>query len=201
MIKNIIFDLGNVLLDQKTISADAYLASILHISELDSKIFYSHYKKDAVSGLIPFRTLVKLYKEHFKNNLPDEEVVKRYIQLYVYDVFKVNRELLSLIMELKKKYKIYMMTNTLEPHFEHWKTLGFDEYFDRIFRSDADHFIKPEKQAYEYIVGEIGAKPEECVFIDDLPENSEGAAKIGIKGLIYTNNSNLITDLAKLGVI
>lgn len=201
MIKNIIFDLGNVLLDQKNITADVYFTSVLHIPELDSKIFYAHYKKDAVCGLISFKKLVKLYKEHFKNNLPDDEVVRRYTQLYINDIFKVNSELLNLIKELKCRYKIYMMTNTLEPHFEHWKTLGFDAYFDRIFRSDTDHFMKPEKQSYEYVVEQIDSKPEECVFVDDLPENIQGANQIGINGIVFTNFQTLKTDLVKLGVI
>ncbi|MFH0772934.1 MAG: HAD-IA family hydrolase [bacterium] len=200
MIKHIIFDLGNVLLDQKTITADVYFASILRVPVVDSAAFYAQYNRDVVSGVLSFVDLVKLYKINFKSNLQENEIVKQYKQLYINDVKNVNGDLINLLKQLHGRYSIYMMTNTLEPHFDHWNTFGFDMYFDRIFRSDTDHFIKPEKQAYEYVLEEIGAKAEECVFIDDLPANVLGAAQIGIKGIVYTNFLSLVSDLAKLGI-
>lgn len=201
MIKHLIFDLGNVLLDQKTITADVYFALVLHISPSESATFYSRYKRDAVYGKVPFIDLVKLYKKHFHITLPEKEIVEQYKQLYIEDVYKVNSELLTLIKQLKEKYPIYIMTNTLEPHFEHWKTLGFDTYFRRIFRSDTDHFIKPEKQAYEFVAKEIEANPGECIFIDDLKENVQGAVKTGMRGVVFTDFKTLVDDLARMGVV
>jgi len=201
MIRHLIFDLGNVLLDQKTITADLYFALVLHISPSESATFYSPYKRDAVCGTVPFIDLVRLYKKHFYITLPEKKIMEQYKQLYIDDVYKINSDLLTLVSKLKEKYSIYIMTNTLEPHFEHWKTLGFDTYFKRIFRSDTDHFIKPEKQAYEFVAQEIGANPGECVFIDDLKENVQGAVQTGMKGVIFTDFMTLVTDLARMGVM
>ena len=200
MIKNIIFDLGNVLLDQKTVDADVYFASVLHISPEAAKIFYAQYKRKAVCGYLPFADLVNLYKTAFKAPLTTEEITRQYTNLYIQDVARVNMPLLELIKQLKRAYAIYMMTNTLEPHFDHWTTLGFSAYFDRIFRSDTDHFAKPEKQAYEYVLGQIGAKASDCVFIDDLPTNVAGATQVGMHGIVYTNLPDLTSHLAELGV-
>lgn len=201
MIKNIIFDLGNVLLDQKTITADVYFATVLKIPKIDSELFYKKYKSDAITGNISFNSLTKLYKDNFKSALSIKQIIEEYKQLYINDVREINDNLLDLVSQLGKRYSIYIMTNTLEPHFEHWKTLGFDTYFKRIFRSDTDHFIKPEKQAYEFVAQEIGANPGECVFIDDLKENVQGAVQTGMKGVIFTDFMTLVTDLARMGVM
>lgn len=200
MIKNIIFDLGNVLLDQKDISADAYFASILGIPNDASKEFYKAYKRGTVSGTLSFTELIHLYKKNFTCTLSKEEILKKYKQLYINDVKGVNKELVDIIKQLRARYSIYLMTNTLPPHFDHWKTLGFDHYFKMIFRSDEDRFFKPETQSYTYVVNKIGAKPEECIFIDNLLTNIEGAQRAGLKGILYTNNKSLLKDLLKFGI-
>jgi putative hydrolase of the HAD superfamily len=92
------------------------------------------------------------------------------------------------------------MTNTLEPHFDYWKTLGFNIFFDRIFRSDTDHFMKPEKEAYYHVIQQIGCQPDECLFIDDAPANVEEANLIGIHGIVFTDLPNLTQNLAQLGI-
>jgi len=201
MIKNIIFDLGNVLLDQKTVTTDVYFAKILCILKKTAKRFYENYRKQAVSGLISFYKLTGLFKKRFNSRKTIKKIIKEYQSLYINDVKNVNEELINLIKKLKNKYKLYIMTNTLKPHYDHWKTFCLDKHFQRIFRSDKDHFIKPELNSYRLVVKEIKAKPEECVFIDDLEENIKGAKTVGIKGIVYKNNGQLKQDLEKIGVI
>jgi HAD superfamily hydrolase (TIGR01509 family) len=92
------------------------------------------------------------------------------------------------------------MTNTLKPHYDHWKTLQFETYFDGIFRSDTDHFIKPEKQSYLFVLDKIGGQPHTCVFVDNLHKNVEGAKAVGMRGIVYKSNKLLITDFHKLGI-
>lgn len=200
MIKNIIFDAGNVILDQKTVSADFYFAKVLNTSYVETKNFYKNYKKQAVAGLISFYKLTNLFKKNFKSSKSTEEIIKEYQKLYIKDVYGVNKELIDLIGQLRNKYDLYIMTNTLEPHYEYWKTFGLENYFKRMFRSDTDHFMKPERQSYEYVLKKINANPEECVFIDDLEENVNSAIKVGMKGIVYTNKKRLEIDLHKIRI-
>ncbi len=60
--------------------------------------------------------------------------------------------------------------------------------------------MKPEKEAYEFVVKAINADPDECVFIDDLEKNVKGAESLGIKGILYINPAGLERDLVKIGV-
>jgi FMN phosphatase YigB (HAD superfamily) len=110
MIINIIFDLGNVLLDQKDVTADVYLAKILKIPYEVSNVFYKQYRRAAVSGELSFIHLIRLFQHEFNSVLSVHDILGQYIKLYVEDVKGVNHGLIDLIGRLKKKYSIFLMT-------------------------------------------------------------------------------------------
>ncbi len=60
--------------------------------------------------------------------------------------------------------------------------------------------VKPDMEIYEYVLKELNAKSEECVFIDDKAENIEAAEKLGIHGIVFENKEQLKQDLEELGV-
>lgn len=200
MIKNILFDLGNVLLDQKTIDVSVYLSNLFNIPFNDSNIFYKKYEIDVEKGNISFEKLISLYKNKFNNKKPSNLLIDEYQKLYIKDIYGINYYLINFIKKASKKYSIYIMTNILSPHYNHWKEFNRDKYFKRIFRSYVDHFYKPEKKAYIFVLNELNSKPGECVLIDDLKANVQGAVSAGLEGIVYKNNDQLFIDLEKIGV-
>ncbi len=200
MIKHIIFDLGNVILRQKISFGGDYFAEIIPGPVERVHSFYRNYKKDMVSGAISFRKILELAQQEFKVNTSVDDLYQKLMDNYIKDVEGVDPEIIRLIDSLIKNYSVYVMTNTIEPHFQYWSTLGFNKYFKRIFRSDTDHFMKPEREAYEFVVNAIDAEPDECVFIDDLEKNVKGAESLGIRGIVYRNSTDLVRDLVKIGV-
>ena len=77
------------------------------------------------------------------------------------------------------------------------ETLG---HFDRLVLSYEIGHIKPTADFYLACAEAAGAPPGECVFIDDLAENIEGARAAGLVGLVFRDVPTLIADLAALGV-
>ena len=59
---------------------------------------------------------------------------------------------------------------------------------------------KPDVRIFQKALAEAGCRPEECVFIDDNPEFLRGAAKAGMKTILFTSREKLIRSLRKLGV-
>lgn len=200
MIKHVIFDLGNVILRQKINFGGDYFAEIIPGPVERVHAFYRKYKKDMVSGAKSFRKILELAQREFNVNSSVDNLFQKLMTNYIKDVEGVDPEIIRLIDSLTKKYPVYVMTNTIEPHFQYWSTLGMNKYFKRIFRSDTDHFMKPEREAYEFVVKAINADPDECVFIDDLEKNVKGAESLGIKGILYINPAGLERDLVKIGV-
>lgn len=101
---------------------------------------------------------------------------------------------LDMIKNLRNKYKVYMLSNTNECHWQFIESKFFsapnhttDYYFDRVFLSQEMHLAKPDKRIYEEVLKAIGAKGEECLFIDDATVNLDAAASCGIHTLKADN--------------
>ncbi len=201
MIKNLIFDLGNVILKQKINFGGDYFASMVpSYPREEVYAFYRNNKRDLISGNKSFREILENFKSTFGIGTPTEDLYKKFKESYIVDVEGVDAKVMKIVTGLNKKYSVYAMTNTIEPHFEYWETMGLDQNFKKIFRSDTDHFMKPDMIAYEYVLGKIGQPAKDCVFIDDLEKNVEGAKAVGIIGIVYANPAQLELDLAKIGV-
>lgn len=114
---------------------------------------------------------------------------------------KINNELLSCIIKLKKNYKIGLLTN-----YNHlWMNKLFsiyklEKYFDSKVISSLHKVIKPEKKIYQISLNLLQVKPEEAIFFDDRQRNIDGGESVGIKSFLFTTNSNLIKDLRSCGV-
>ena len=57
---------------------------------------------------------------------------------------------------------------------------------------------KPDPAIYRLAAERLGVKPEECVFVDDLLENVEAAESIGMKGIVFKDYTDFLTNLNKI---
>ena len=131
-------------------------------------------------------------KQGLNLDLPAEEIQS--VMLHSCDLS--NREVLDLIVELKKKFTIVLLSNNYEDLFAHTqKFYSFEKYFDRVFSSSGIGFKKPEREAYEHVLKHLEAKPEEVVFIDDKEKNVVGANGLGIKTIHFKDSRQLEEEL------
>ena len=94
------------------------------------------------------------------------------------------------------------MSNTNPKHIqdEIEKKYLFPTLIDGAIYSFNTRCRKPDRQIYDCLLESSKADPEECVFIDDLIENVHAAQSIGIKGIHFKDEDNLITDLHRIGI-
>jgi glucose-1-phosphatase len=120
------------------------------------------------------------------------------------DIFWLNEPVARLIERLKSAgYTLLLGSNTNILHSTHYRrqfasTLGL---FDHLVLSHAVGHIKPSDEFYQACVAAAGKPAASCIFVDDVPENVDGARKAGMVGLHYTDTSALITELTALGVV
>ena len=109
-----------------------------------------------------------------------------------------NFELLDYIDELKKDYKVAMLSNIgpegLEKHLDR---SVIEPFFDEIVESGKIGFAKPEAQAYEHVADKLGVRLDECIFTDDRSEYIEGAQAVGMKTILFENTEQFKQDLEK----
>ena len=112
------------------------------------------------------------------------------------DIFSFNEDVIALLPELKKNYKLYLVSNTNSIH----KKYGYENYeflklFDEIFLSHEVGFIKPEEEIYREVEKVSGFPSEEHIFIDDILEYVDAAKNIGWDGIQFTGYDDLIEKL------
>ncbi|MEI8225263.1 MAG: HAD family phosphatase, partial [Bacteroidota bacterium] len=183
MIKNIVFDLGNVLISfrpseffDKKNYPETIKATIL------SDIFGS--KEWAMLDKGEVNTTEAIDTIALKSSLKKEEITH---------IFNLRTELMfpldpnvKLLPELKKRgFRLYFLSNFPMDIFEEIKTgYYFFKYFDGGIISSEAKFSKPDSRIYEILLEKYSLIPEECLYIDDLEINVKAAEAVGMKGLV-----------------
>ncbi len=108
----------------------------------------------------------------------------------------------ELIGELKAAgYGIYLLSNAFARQHEYWPRVPGSEYFDDTLISADVKLIKPDHAIYRMMLEKFGLRGEECVFIDDLPANIEAAVDCGLSGVVFHGDAAILRrDLRRLGI-
>ena len=198
-IKNVIFDVGNVLVDYDW---KTYLKGFHFPEEEEKKLAKEIFQSD-------------IWNERDKGLYDEEEYIRRFIEKapeYKKDIRRVLRETPKTIgtrdyaqtwvQYLKKRgYHLYVLSNYSEYMLERTKTkMNFLKYMDgTVFSCDVKE-VKPEPAIYKILLEDYDLKPEECVFIDDREENCRGARKLGMHAVRFHDFKQAAADLEALGV-
>jgi putative hydrolase of the HAD superfamily len=84
-----------------------------------------------------------------------------------------------------------------------WSTAHYDrqllaELFDTAVISGEVHMHKPQPEIYRLAADRLGLKPSQCIFVDDLRENCEGAEAVGMTPVLHRNAAETIAMLTEL---
>ena len=111
-----------------------------------------------------------------------------------------NNAIIPLIKSLKKSYKILILSNNNDATIKIIKRTqkSLLSLFDKQYYSSELKVRKPKRKIYNILLKKEKLKPNECIFIDDKPKNIVAANKLGMKGILYKNNSQLKSSLKKL---
>ena len=113
----------------------------------------------------------------------------------------INSELVDLIVRLKEKYKIVLLSNALASWL-HKILENNDLYrlFDHMVISGEERIRKPSADIFKIALSRAGISPKDAVFVDDNEKNTRAAEAVGIRGIVYENNEKLISDLKEMRI-
>ncbi len=197
MIKNIVFDIGNV------------LAGFVW-----EEFYHSFgYSEESFEKLADATVRSPFWNEMDRGKLSDEELLEGFIkndpsiEKEIREVFENVEGIIQRydyaipwIRELKEKgYHIYVISNfSQKAHEECKKALDFLEEIDGGILSFQVKMIKPAPEIYQLLCNKYHLEAEECVFIDDLPRNVEAARKEGMKGLVFESLDQAKRELERI---
>ncbi|SDE81345.1 HAD family hydrolase [Cellulophaga baltica] len=182
MIKNIIFDFGDIFINLDKPAVFKALANVGYIEvtpELDD-IFKAY-----EMGLMTSENFILKLNEIFPSATPKE--LKDAWNSILLD-FPENRLLFLEQLAAEKKYRLFLLSNTNEIHIEYViNAMGeaqfnrFKDCFEKFYLSHEIKLRKPNKDIYEFVLNENNLIAEETFFIDDTQENTAASAALGIK--------------------
>lgn len=115
---------------------------------------------------------------------------------------KPNKNIINLIIKLKRNYKIFLFSNFVGEFLRNLlEKDGITDIFDEIIISSEHKMQKPDPMFFELLVKKSGVKKDEIIFTDDSLKNVEAANRYGIKSFVFTNTKNLIEDLKNESVM
>jgi len=189
MIKNIIFDMGNVLLAytpnkyMKTITEDEVIIEVV-LKEL----FYAKEWQDLDGGYITEEIAVA---NASKRAPKYSKYIEKAMENWHSDLTPIEG-MAEIISKLKEKgYKIYLLSNTSLRFFNYKDKVDIFKNFDGFIISAKEKLLKPDKAIFECICNRYSLNKEECIFVDDLKANIEGAESFGIKGHLFSEAEGL----------
>ena len=197
MIKNIIFDLGNVIInyDQQHI-INSFTDKEEEIEYIYDEIFHSKEWTMMDLGDITNDEAINIINE--RNNFKYNKLTQDFLHEW-YKKQNINRDIVELAKRLKEKgYNLYVLSNMANLTYEYFKKDEFFSLCTGIIISAHEHIKKPDERIYKLLLDKNNLKPEECVFIDDdeTGRNYESANKIGIKGRKVIPNQ--VEDIKKM---
>ena len=205
--KNLIFDLGNVIVD---IDFNKVVVEFQKISNTNFSELLSYQQQHQLFdlfevGKISAQQLRDELKKFLKPNITDEQIDFAWNSI----ITGYPEEKFSMLSDLKKHYKTFALSNTNEIHVatmdkalkEKFGTEGIKEFFTGIYYSNQLGMRKPDKEIFEFVLKKENLKPERTFFIDDKTENVEAAKRLGIQAFRLADRNKLRELLAELKII
>jgi len=200
-IKIIIFDLGGIVVPEVT---EKIRKGICEFANVDENILLEHYNKlksKLTKGELSLLDYYESLVEEMSLSVDADLLLKRHMYLYSEYGDRYNKDVLSLIETLKKKYMVVALTNTEIEVGEHNRGAGLFDYFDKVFLSTEMKVMKPEESIYLRVASDLQCSPKEVVFVDDRIENVEAAKRVCMNAILFENINQLKKELTKDSIV
>ena len=184
--KNIIFDLGNVLVKLNPEGCIGAFKAIGMGELVDSNPQSEGMKlmSKLGVGMITTEEFCEAARKLTGTDVKNEDIIAAANKMLV----EIPDEKKERLLQLKKAgYRLFLLSNTIDIHWDYcvellfpYQNHGVEDYFEQCFLSQRMHLAKPNARIYEEVIRQANIHPDETLFIDDLKENCEAAEKLGI---------------------
>ncbi|MFP4024995.1 MAG: HAD family hydrolase [Thiohalospira sp.] len=187
-IKNIIFDLGNVIIN---INGDKTVDAMKKLGFKDFQESYTLLRQSDLfnwleKGLITPEKFHSELKIHFNNHISSVMIDEAWNAM----LLDFPKKRIELIQKLKSKYRLFLLSNTNVIHYQKYNNDLINQYgfelsslFEKAYYSFDLGMRKPDMEIFEYVIKDSNLKPLETLFVDDSAENIETANLLGLKTL------------------
>jgi putative hydrolase of the HAD superfamily len=196
MIKNIIFDLGNVILniDTNKSKEEFFKYGLKDFNQLYTLAAQSEIFDRLEIGVISPEEFFEEFRKITKTDLSNE-IIRHCWNALILDYPKGR---IKLLQTLKPRYRTFLLSNTNKIHYDFYTQdlvaefdiNGLESLFEKAYFSHEIGMKKPNPEIFKFVLNQSGLDPYETLFIDDNKHNVAAAEELGIK-TIYLKDNNL----------
>lgn len=192
-IKNVIFDMGNVLMrfDGPYFSAQ-FTDDEEDAAALNRALFASPVWNLLDSGTVSYDTMLRVARAHLDERLwPNLDACFAGWAKHSSPIEETN----ALVRELKDSgYGVYLLSNAGTRIHEQLDHMPAWKLMDGAVVSAEERMMKPDPAVYQLLCDRYGLEPAECLFVDDNADNCEGARVAGMRAVRYTGDVSAIRE-------
>lgn len=197
MIKNLLFDLGGVIMD---IEKERCVAAFEELGLRDARSYFGDFSQQGPfmrleQGTISPDEFHAALRTGLPKGVSDEDIDRAFCKFLI----GIPAHRLDELRRLRRSYRVYMLSNT-NPIM--WKSkirddfgqqgLTREDYFDGIVTSFEAKALKPDRAIFDYACRKLGIRPEETLFIDDSQANLDAAAALGFRTALAAPHTEFI---------
>ncbi|MBN1650780.1 MAG: HAD family phosphatase [Bacteroidales bacterium] len=206
-IKNIIFDFGGVIYDiDHQRSKDAFIR--LGLNDFDKLYAHTVQTKlfeDFETGKITPNAFRSSIAGQVSEKLSYAEIDAAWNAL----LLGFKKERLDLLLEIKKHYRLYLLSNTNQIHYKSYmnelkmqnRYELFHKLFERLYFSHQVGLRKPDAKIFEFVLHDSQLRAEETLFIDDFDVNIAAAKQCGLQSLYLKPGQTLLDLFSTDGIL
>lgn len=205
-IKNIIFDLGGVIINldyAKTIAEFNIISEKPFetiFTQLQQSPVFDQFDKGEISEADFFSEMLKSLRVEISH--------AQFIHAWNAMLLDFPKERLELLKKLKTKYRLFLLSNTNETHIVQLEAdlytqhgyKNLEPFFEKVYYSCRIGMRKPDKEIFEFVLQENKLNPTETIFIDDSPQHVKGALKTGIQAHFLAKGIDVIDLIRELNL-
>lgn len=196
IVKNVILDMGGVLVDiapQNTIKA---LQHILQPCVAESELMNNHQEVLIAmeTGQWTKQQFYDFFKGKCKNGVIEEEIIDAWCAM----VLDLPRKRVEMVKKLASKYSVFLLSNTntfhikcVESDFKNRYNYSYKKLFTKIYYSSEIGLRKPDPACFKFVLEDASLNPAETVMVDDMEENCLAAENAGMQALRVPENTGL----------
>jgi 2-haloacid dehalogenase len=198
MIKNIIFDFGNVFIEWNPRRIFQKIVAAGVLENVMQNVWNEEWNNNLDRG-VPFieneRNLKEKYPQHSR-------YITAFHARWHESLGEVNKETVALLARLQRAgYATYGLSNWSAETFPVTRNAHpFFNTFNGIVISGEEKVCKPAPEIYEILLDRYRLLPGQCVFIDDRQENLDTASRLGVATILFTNAKQVEDDLKRMGI-
>lgn len=206
MIRNLLFDLGGVIMD---IERDRCVAEFEKLGMADADSMLGVYGQQGLFAALESGAVTAAeWRDGIRRKIGraiDDKVIDDAFEAFL---IGIPRHRLEELRRLRKKYRVYMLSNTNQVMWnskiaQEFRQEGLEreDYFDGMVTSFEARVMKPSAGIFEYAEKTLGISPAETVFLDDSAENCRAAEALGWNTCVVKPGSEFVDILESKGLI